>query len=79
MAKPKVPPKNGAKPAPPLKANRATMACGPAGGEKSVEIRKISNGFVVRESSWNGKGQYKSKETFSAKAPTVQLAPGKGK
>lgn len=61
----------------PIKANSVSMSgCG-GSGEKSVSIRKISNGYVVSESSWDGKGRYKSTETFTAKPPTVQVEPTK--
>jgi len=36
-----------------IKANRATVCS--SSSEKSVEVRKIDNGYIVRESSW-GKG-----------------------
>lgn len=68
-----------ARPAKPktVKANRATVACGPSGMEKSVEVRKISNGYIVRESTYGGKAGYKSTERFSEKPPTIQIGPGK--
>lgn len=60
-----------------IKANRATV-CGPS-SEKSVEVRKIDNGYIVRESSWGKGGQYKSTERFTEKPPTIQIEPTKGK
>lgn len=64
-----------------IKANRATM-CEPGGRsgprETSVEVRRIENGFIVRETSYGGKGGYTSTERFSDKAPTIQIAPTKG-
>ena len=63
----------------PIKANRATMVdCGPRTTEKTVEIRKIENGFIVRESTYGPKG-YKTSERFTAKAPTIEIEPTKGK
>lgn len=47
--------------------------CGPKGAERSVSIRKIANGFVVRESTYGPKG-YKEVETFSPKAPRIDVA-----
>lgn len=63
----------------PIKANRATVSdvCGPKGTEKSVEVRRISNGYIVRESTYGPNG-YKSTEHFSDKPPTIQIAPAKG-
>lgn len=68
-------------PAPKSTAIKATSAsvCGPAGTEKSVEVRKIANGYIVRESTYGGKTGYKSTERFSEKPPTIQIAPTKGK
>lgn len=43
-----------------------------AGETKSVSVRKISNGYVVTESSMGPRGTYKSTETYSEKPPTVQ-------
>lgn len=78
MAKMPTPPKRAAAKPATVKAN-SLRVCGPSGTEKSVEIRKIENGFIVRESSYGPKGQYKSTERFSPSAPTVQVAPTKGK
>ena len=44
-----------------------------------MEVRKIDNGYIVRESSWGKGGQYKSTERFSEKPPTIQIEPTKGK
>jgi hypothetical protein len=65
----------------PIKANRATVSdsCGPRSTEKSVEIRKIENGYIVRESTYGGKGGYKSTERFTEKPPTIQIAPTKSR
>lgn len=61
-----------------VKANRATV-CGPSGSEKTVEVRKIANGYIVRESSYGGKSGYTSTERFTEKPPTIQIEPTKGK
>jgi len=43
-----------------------------AGTDQSVSIRKIDNGYLVRESSSNDRtGEYKSSEHFSATLPVV--------
>lgn len=62
-----------------LKANRVSMVdtCGPSTRETSIEVRKIENGYIVRETSYSGRGGYKSSERFSEKAPTVQVEPTK--
>ncbi len=39
----------------------------------SVSARKISNGWVVSESWIDGKGNFKSKETYSEKNPLKPL------
>lgn len=41
-------------------------------GEKSISIRKISNGHVVTESGYKGKN-YVSKETFTPKSPRIHI------
>lgn len=73
------PPKKAATKGPVVKANRAVVsdACGPSNTEKTVEVRKIDNGYIVRESSYGPKG-YSSRESYSAKPPTIQIAPTKG-
>ena len=49
------------------------------GGDHSVSVRKIDNGYVVRQSSYNNKtGQCSSSETFSEREPRVS-APKVGK
>lgn len=67
-------------PTKPVTANRATISDSVGGStrEKSVEIRKIENGYIVRESTYGGKGGYKSTERFTDKPPTIQIAPTKG-
>ena len=49
----------------------------------SVEIPKISNGYICRHSCYDGKGNYKSHEVFSAEKPQVNIptekAPAKRK
>lgn len=75
------PKKTVAKASAPLKANRATISdsCGPRTMEKTVDVRRIENGYIVRESSYGGKGGYKSTERFTDKPPTIQIAPTKAR
>lgn len=42
--------------------------------EKSVSVRKIENGYIVRETEYGGKGGYKERERFSATAPKIDVA-----
>lgn len=71
-------PKKAPAKAAPIKANRATVCEGPGGRmEKTVDVRRIENGYIVRESSYGGKGGYKSTERFTEKPPTIQIAPAK--
>lgn len=49
------------------------------GGERSVEVRRIENGFIVRESCYGGKGGYKSTERFTDKAPVLDVVIPKAK
>lgn len=39
----------------------------------SVDVRKIDNGYIVRKSTYDDKGNYKSSERFSATKPTVGI------
>lgn len=43
------------------------------GSERSVEVRKIENGFIVRESVYNPKKGYTSTERFCDKAPVLDV------
>lgn len=52
---------------------------GKPGAEKSVDIRQIENGYIIRESACDAKGRYKSVERFSEKAPTIQLGAPKAR
>lgn len=48
------------------------------GAERTVEVRKIENGYVVRESVYSPRKGYTSKERFSEKCPTLAIeAPKK--
>jgi len=44
----------------------------PTGGEGSVSVRKISNGYIINQSSWNG-DEYRSTETYSKEKPTIEV------
>lgn len=47
--------------------------------EKSINIRKIENGYILSESTYGGKGGYKSTERFVEKPPVITVAPIKAK
>lgn len=49
------------------------------GAERSVEVRKIENGFILRESCYDPKKGYTSTERFVDKAPTLDVQSPKGK
>lgn len=41
--------------------------------EREVSVRKIENGYIVRESTYGGKGGYKSSERFVDKPPVLDV------
>jgi hypothetical protein len=41
--------------------------------ERSVSVRKIENGYIVRETTYGPKS-FKEVERFSAKAPKIDVA-----
>ena len=43
------------------------------GNETSIDVRRISNGFVTRESTYSDDGGYQSEETFSKKPPKIAI------
>ena len=48
----------------------------PGRNELTVTIKQISNGWVVREAWYEGKGdktRFKDRETFSATRPTLKI------
>lgn len=45
--------------------------------ERSVSVRKIDNGFIVSETTYGPKGQYKNTERFTDKAPVIDVAKAK--
>lgn len=49
------------------------VICDPS-ESKSVSCRKIDNGYIVSESSYQN-GQYKSSERYSAEKPKLEFAP----
>lgn len=49
------------------------------GAERSVEVRKIDNGFIVRESLYDPKKGFSSKERYCEKAPTLDVNGPKAK
>lgn len=56
-------------------------SCGPAGAgsdacSQTVEVRKVENGYVKRESTWNG-DEYSTRETIHSQNPG--LTPGNGR
>lgn len=40
---------------------------------KTISVRRISNGYLIRESSSSPKGGYKEKETFSKAPPKLDI------
>lgn len=42
-------------------------------GESTVEVRKIANGFIVRETT-SGPRSFKTKETFTAEKPQIAIS-----
>lgn len=47
----------------------------PAGNsETTTSVRKISNGYVVRQSTY-GNGKYQEKETFTKTKPSIDIKP----
>jgi hypothetical protein len=67
---------SGAKAAAPI--TRVTVS-DKRGAERSVEVRKIDNGYIVRESIYDPKKGYTSKERFTEKAPTLDVTGPKAK
>lgn len=45
-------------------------------GDKTVNVRKIENGYIIREEVYSKKSGYTSKETFSKTAPTITMKKG---
>jgi hypothetical protein len=45
------------------------------GGSRSIDIRKISNGHIIRESNIGKDGNFASKETYSPSPPMIQMSP----
>lgn len=52
---------------------------GKNGGERSVEVRKIDNGYILRESVYSPRKGYTSTERYSPTAPTIEVEAPKGK
>lgn len=44
-----------------------------SGEDRQIDIRRIENGWVIRESWTTKKGEYQSKETFSEKQPSLEV------
>lgn len=57
-----------------LNNTAALVSRGPDGGEEhSISVRKIENGFLTRQSSYNpGTGECHSSETFSKSRPEIR-------
>ena len=51
------------------------VPCG-NGGDCTVTIRKIANGYIVRESTYTGR-TFKEKETYCETAPKLGMEPKK--
>ena len=56
---------------PSVKSMYPTAAAQPQ--QRSIDIRKISNGHIVRESSMGKNGNFQSKETYSQSPPDIQM------
>jgi hypothetical protein len=63
------------------KASPVTRACmiGKGGGERSVEVRKIDNGYILRESVYSPRKGFTSTERYSPTAPTIEVEAPKGR
>lgn len=62
------------------KSSKATLgAVAVPSRDESIQIRKISNGFVVSRSGCDSKGNWKSTEVFTPTRPTVAVPKGKAK
>ena len=48
------------------------MICAP-GESKTISCRQIDNGYIVSESSYDAKGNYKSSERFTPDKPKMEL------
>ncbi len=71
---------SGGKAAASASVPRTTSLCISNGKvERSVEVRKIENGYIIRESEYGGKGGYKSSERFCKDAPVLDLKGVKAK
>lgn len=46
---------------------------GGADGRKDLSVRKIENGYLVRQSEYRG-GKYVERETFTPTAPKITIA-----
>jgi len=44
-----------------------------SGSEKTITVRKISNGYVIREETYDKKGTFNIKETFTKTAPELKI------
>lgn len=56
-----------------------SSSVGPRDEFEFIDIRKISNGYIVSRSHSDAKGNYKRTEVFSQAKPTVQMAEAKPK
>lgn len=63
--------KGKANAAAPVTSVRLSSSSG--GPERTVDVRKIENGFIVRESCYSDKGGYKTSERFSPTAPEIKV------
>lgn len=45
----------------------------PNTGEKTISVRKINNGWIIREEWVTPTGRYKNKETFTKTKPVFQI------
>lgn len=58
----------------------ARKTCSPASvpmnESAEVSVRQIDNGFIVRKSTYGGKGGYQSTEVYSKEKPKIELEVG---
>jgi hypothetical protein len=58
---------------PASKAKPSKTVAAPSNKDATVSIRKISNGFLVTESSMGGRGGFRSTERFFEKKPIIKV------
>lgn len=64
--------RGGVKAAPRAQASQVNTVKVTAGGEGSLSVRKIDNGYITRTSRW-ANGRYVESEVFSEAPPTIEV------